>query len=448
MNRQEAVDESSAVDLNLTDLDIYDTGFDLDEEITRIGKALLLRKDGQDRGIAAPILYGDPKGARLFQAFIEQAASKDENGNKQDSLPAQLIDRNQAALAQTYAGINRLVVIGGGDYNSFMKQEAVVLSGISGKGRGKKKELEVVLVDVSEEFLRDEIRALHDLGRKVGANYKIIPIKGDFTKVSGEKFDDILTSGFGAAPRKETMTGIISTGATFGNIQNVNDTESIPFQKIDERMAIFGEFGDVGSIIGFDCFCTLENSTDYYDARPLREFFRNGMDLIARRAEGIHDLLAKDSNGAPLFRYAPQQYPQSALLAHRLEAISPQTITVVNGSTISVTVDDSYHMMYSLRPRADHITSRPVINTGLEHDSLVGMSGLNFYTFRKTGEAAILLSNGHAGSLDEVAATPQQEKAVALAKVPSEKKASGLENFIKRFKPVLVGAGYAGPAFQ
>ena len=374
----------------LQDLDphILHAGFDLSQQAKQIGIALFHHRQS---GIAAPILYGDPKGASLYDTFI----SKAHNGDPKDAAPARLIDNNIQAIATKYKDIDRLVIIGAGNYETFLNQEGAILEQLHSL-QGDDRKLEIVLIDVSEDYIKEDIAALQSLGEKLKTDYTVRAIQADFTTISGATFDRIMTDYFGSKARNEVKTGIISTGALFGNIENVPNLESVPTGLIEKRIAIFGEFGAEGSVIGFDCFSNLDSS--YYHSETLQEFFLNGIDVVRREGpEEIKGLKLYDADGNLMFRSEPKNYIGSKVSAHRLVATQRQVIQVLNGGGVHIDVDipqnSTWHMMYSLRPEQNFIINTSAHNTGASYDANFGdRSGLNFYVFDKTGVPAILES--------------------------------------------------------
>ncbi len=392
---------------NLIDLEqhISFAGFDLHREAKRIGTLLL---HSQVRGIAAPVLYGDEKGSKLYTDFLKERTDR----RLEDTAPARIFKDHARTIATRYRDVDRLVIIGAGSYDAFMNQEGALIREVI-EQRGKNKKIEVVLVDVSLDFLKENIRALHDLGHEIGADFVVRAIQADFTRISGKKFDQIMREHFDSQSRKNVKTGVISTGATFGNIEEVPNTETIPTGTIDKRMALLGEFGAEGSVIGFDCFSGYDESQGYYRSPKLDEFFLNGLEVIRREGpEEIKGLEIHDEEGALLFTYDPKFYTRSALYAHRLVAQQRQTIQVMNGGNKHVDVDipqySTLHMMYSLRPPQDVITSRSTNNTGMTHDVNMGENtGLNFYIFEKTDHRPAVLEKHQMPTLSNRSRRPR-----------------------------------------
>jgi hypothetical protein len=365
---------------------IYDAGFDVIPEVTRITADTFSKKGS---GLAGQIAYLD-NGAKLYQAFKDAHSHTDENGNEEISDPARLISVHKSALREAIADAERLIIIGGGSYSSIMSQELSLVRAVF-EADHKAPLKEIIIVDTSPEFLAEDIHAVRDFEEKlnsdlnINVHFDVTGLRGNFRKIAGETFDDILQR-LGKLKRDEIKSALITTGATFGNLENVGSTDSVPENDVDVQMATLGEFVNVGDTVMFDHFTMMRNGEGYYNHPALAKFFTNIPVIMRDHCKNLIDFNVNDVNGNPddiYFSYRAKNLWKARLVAHQLIAELPQTSTISNGIDRVLTINGEYNVMYSFRPTADIIINRPSANTGLESNFYVSSKDLVMHVCNK-----------------------------------------------------------------
>lgn len=375
----------------LTQWKIYeDPAFVPAKEIVRATKHTFGR-NGQ--ALFGNIAYLD-SGAKLYQKFIEASGQTDQTDSQR------LIAKHGGTIAQDIGDIQRLIAIGGGSYNSFYNQELALVREMIKHSPESFSLNEFVLIDVSEDFLREQQQAITRFSQEHSIDVSIISIRSDFERISGERFDNILKNEFSnAKSRNEVKAAVISTGATFGNLTNPSVTNALPTHDIEVRMAKMGDFVSIGSVAIFDYFTKTENAENYYNQTELAQFFENIPHLIRLYGkdalENFYENTPNKEDGI-YFRYRAQAFYDSRLIAHQLVAVRPQESVIHNGGgsqVLTIGPNERYTMMYSARPRTDDIQSRPTRNTGLRPDYHVSSGDLVTHVATKMCPAEKLKSD-------------------------------------------------------
>jgi len=361
---------------------IKDNGADIYDEAMNVGNlvkhATINTLMNKRLGLAGSIAYID-KGAALYEEFKKSHLPKNDPSQ---SASAQLIDRHKASLTHEMQDIGRLIVVGGGSYDSITNQELILADNLFAH-ENKPPLKEIVLVDVSLDFLKQGIQAAKDFREKhKRPDIRIIPIRADFKNVSGVAMDTIMAR-YGAAPRDEIKAAVMMTGATFGNIEGVSAVDKFPGNEIDIQMAHLGELAGKNSIVMFDHFTKIEAGENYYTTPELAKFFNNIPVIMQQHCSNLQGLYA----GENYFRYRAKMLPNARMVAHELIAETPQTPRIVNGAELimPIATGDTLNVMFSLMARTDDIANRPDANTGLKKITYVSSpNDLVMHVFQKT----------------------------------------------------------------
>ena len=359
--------------------DIYDASFPIVDKVTNVTRNTLMNNR---LGLAGSIAYVD-NGAKLYENFKRSHMPEQDPS---ESTAARLITTHKSALLSEISDIERLIVVGGGSYESISSQELALVSGLFA-GQRKPKLTEIVLIDVSTDFIHDCERAIGDFQAKHKKPIKVIPVRADFKDVSGETFDHIMQA-YGSRSRADAKAAVMMTGATFGNIESVSTMDKFPGNEVDVQMAHLADLVGIGSTVMFDHFTKFDTSEKYYDTPELAAFFNNIPVLMKQYCKGLQDFHVNGDNDQQYFRYRARQLPHARMIAHELVAEAPQKPKIVNGveRVFPLSVGDTLNVMFSLQARADDITWRPVQNTGLESQMSVTHKDLQvMHVFRKVG---------------------------------------------------------------
>ncbi len=408
---------------------LYSERFDVKKEVT---EATVKTLSGDKLGLAGSIAYLD-EGSSLYDTFIRSTSN---DGKAEKSASAQLISLYQEPLRQELKNIERLVIIGGGSHDSIANQELALVSNMFAH-EGKPPLKEIVLVDVSENFLRDGLDAVHEVEQKHGVEFDIKLIRGDFKKVA-KNFDTIMTEEFGSKPKDSIKSAVIMTGGTFGNLEGVSSTDRFPGTEIDVQMAHLADYVGNGSTVMFDYFTRLENGPSYYNTSQLSDFFNNIPRIMQRYCKNLQGLEANSDDGYDhLFRYRARALPDAQLIAHELIAEKDQTPRIVNGieRVFPISRNDRLVMMFSLRAHASDIYKRPHQNTGLVSSSYVAHGDLVMHSFKRVGTPGATYDP----NMDIKITAPNGEIA------PSEthsiaSRLNGVTTFVRGLRP-LIGPG-------
>lgn len=329
-------------------------------------------------------------GAQLYDDFVKAQQPEE----IQPPVSQLAISKHGAAIASDIEDIERLIVIGGGGYNSFKNQELSIVNEIEKRKEGQSPLSEVVLIDVSDDFLDQQVTAIRDYESATGKHLHVLSVRSDFQKISGKKFDTILET-CGMRSREDVKAALISTGATFGNLDNPA-IDGLPFEDMEKRMARLGEFVGNGSTVIFDYFTKLETAESYYSSPKLAEFFTNIPHIMTLFCG---DSLRNFKQNTPsiedgtYFSYRPKVFANSRMIAHQLIAEQPQRPIVINGAgerVLTIETGEKYTMMTSFRPKTDDIHSRPHENTGLRPDYHVSMNDITVHVCTKVGFPEVL----------------------------------------------------------
>lgn len=366
---------------------IYEDNYPVAEKVTKVTINTLM---SNRLGMAGSIAYID-NGATLYEKFKRSHVP---DSKPEESTSARLINVHKSALANEIRDIERLIIVGGGSYDSIATQELALVSELfAHEAQQKPKLKEIVLIDVSTDFLNEGRRAIKDLQEKVQQKFKVIPLRADFKDISGDTFDHIMDA-YGSGSRDQTKAAVMMTGATFGNIESVSAIDKFPGNEVDEQMAHLGELVGQGSNVIFDHFTKIDTGVQYYDTRELSDFFNNIPGLMRKYCKGLHDFNVNgDNNGQQFFRYRARLLPNARMIAHELVAEQSQTPRIVNGveRVFPINTGDTLNIMFSLQARADDITYRPVQNTGLASQMSVSHKDLQvMHVFKKVGAPGAL----------------------------------------------------------
>lgn len=370
---------------------ILEVGYDPASEATTIAK---LTFGKEKKGLAGSIAYLNG-GAELYNQFMD--AHSDSN---HETDAARLMRLHGSHFAKGMEDIERLIVIGGGGYNSFSKQELQLVTELYAEDNAKLKE--IILIDVSKAFLEEQIDAIQVFETDMcvasteNVSYKIVPIRADFNKISGIKFDEILEQQ-GLKPRKDVHAAVIMTGATFGNIVDPSTTDSVPTNDIEKQMATIGEFVSNGSYVMFDHFKDLSEGENYYNTPELAAFFEHIPVTIQNNAPTLDNFKVNDDDleeEDKAWTYKPKANFKARLVEHRLVSGRQQLPSIVNGSgnlrILPIDIGDEFAMMYSLRPRSQDIEDRPSANTGLKRSFSISEDKLVMHKYVKVGVPSVL----------------------------------------------------------
>lgn len=381
------VDKNTVVPSEDTSLhQIYDKGFNAADVVTRATGETFGRKSLAQAG---QIAYID-NGASLYEAFKKSRLPQQDSSQ---SAPSRLLTMHKGAIADTIKDIERLIIVGGGSYESFMNQEMLLVNEIF--AQDKKAPLkEIVLIDVSTESLADGHRAVEEISTKLGRKFNTLSIRSDFKSASGETFDQIMAE-WGSEKRDGIKSAVIMTGGTFGNLEGITSTEAFPINDVDEQMAHIGELVGTGSTVIFDHFTRMDSAEGYYNSPELAAFMTNIPNIMKEYCKGLSNFRVNDpgSYNDPYFSYRARAIPNARIVAHQLIAEVPQTATIRNGIEKVLTISDKYTVMVSLYPSVDDINRRPSVNTGLESQFHVSSKDLVLHVYKKTGQPAVLLED-------------------------------------------------------
>lgn len=385
MNKK--VDKIDMADVGSTSFHTsYDKGFNPVEEVTRVTADTLGRKN---LAMAGKIAYID-NGAALYEAFKKSRLPKSDSSQ---SAPSRLLTMHKGAIADSIKDIERLVIVGGGSYESFMNQEMLLLTEIFAQDP-KAPLKEIVMLDVSQESLADGHKAVEDISVKLGRTFNTLSIRSDFKNASGAAFDQIMTE-WGSKKRDDIKSAVIMTGGTFGNLEGITSTEAFPINDVDEQMAHIGELVGIGSTAIFDHFTRMDSAESYYNSPELAAFMTNIPSIMQKYCRGLSNFRVNDpgSYNDPYFSYRARSIPNARLVTHQLIAESPQTAILKNGIEKVLTISDKYTVMVSLYPSVDDINRRPAANTGLESQFHVSSKDLVLHVYKKIGRPAVLFED-------------------------------------------------------
>lgn len=359
------------------DIFIFSQTYDVQKEVTEATINTLTNK----LGAASSIAYLD-KGAELYERFKKTTL---ENNDPSKSESARLISTYKDSLCKEIKDVSRLIVIGGGSFESLYNQELALVSGLYAGGT-KPPLQEIVLIDVSREFLSEGVQAVQKFEAEHNTKLDIKLIQSDFKKIA-KSFDTIMTEGFGSKSINDTHAAIILTGGTFGNIEGIAATDRFPGAEIDKQMAYIADYVGKGSIAMFDYFTKIETGVNYYSKNQLSEFFNNIPRIMQKYCKNLEGLYSNPENQELFFRYRARALPSARMIAHELVAETNQSPKIVNGieRLFPINQNDTLTMMFSLRAHASDIYNRPYQNTGLLSSSYVSNGDLVMHSFRKVG---------------------------------------------------------------
>lgn len=340
---------------------------------------------------AGKIAYLD-NGAELYETF--KTARSDGHDSSKGS-PAHLLSIHKGSIAGSIRDIERLIVVGGGSYDSFMKQEGVIIKEIFAQNPNAPLK-EIVHINVSQESLGQELGAIAQISTEIGKPLKTLSIQADFVSATGVTFDNIMAE-WGSTSRADTKAAVIMTGGTFGNLEGITSMEAFPIHDVDLQMANIGELVGPGSTILFDHFTKVEAAETYYNSPELSAFMTNIPAIMQKYCHGLSNFRINDESRYqdPYFSYRAKSIPHARLVAHQLVAETPQEAKIKNGSEKILTIDDKYTVMVSLYPMVDDILRRPAANTGLRSDFHVSSGDLVMHVYKKVGEPAVWNDEGN-----------------------------------------------------
>lgn len=213
-------------------------------------------------------------------------------------------------------------------------------------GNRKPKLSEIVLIDVSTDFIHECEHAISDFCNNYGKKIDVISLQSDFKDISGIRFDEILRA-YGTKSRSEVKSTVLMTGGTFGNIESISAMDKLPSNEIDVQMAHLAELVGVGSSVMFDHFTRISTSENYYDTPELAAFFNNIPRLMQKYCTGLKDFHVNGDNGSNYFRYRARML-YARMVAHELVAEIPQTPEIVNGveRVFPINVGDTLNVMF------------------------------------------------------------------------------------------------------
>lgn len=420
--------------------DIYDVEFNIVDKVTNATRSTL---SNSRLGTAGSIAYVD-NGAALYETFKRSHTPEQ---NPAENTSARLISTHKSALLSEIKDIERLVIVGGGSYDSISSQELALVGGLFASQR-KPKLTEIVLIDVSTDFIHECERAIGDFQAKHPTKpLKVIPIRADFKDVTGAKFDEILAA-FGAKDRESTKAAVMMTGATFGNIESVATMDKFPGNEVDEQMANLADLVGIGSTVMFDHFTKPDTSEKYYGTPELSAFFNNIPVLMQKYCKGLQDFHVNGDNGQQYFRYRARQLPNSRMVAHELVAEAQQQPKIVNGveRVFPINVGDTLNIMFSLQARADDITWRPVQNTGLASQMSVTHKDLQvMHVFKKVRLPGALHQNDEV-SYQSVNPESHANGTGHVAQIVRDGLSRIMAPAVASFRPRMFGGSFPAPA--
>lgn len=340
---------------------------------------------------AGKIAYLD-NGAELYETF---KTSRAHGPDSSKGSPSYLLSIHKGAIAGSIRDIERLIVVGGGSYDSFINQEGVIIKEIFAQNPNAPLN-EIVHINVSQESLSQELQAIAKISADIGKPLKTLSIQADFANATGITFDNIMAE-WKSTSRAETKAAVIMTGGTFGNLEGITSTEAFPIHDVDLQMANIGELVGPGSTILFDHFTKVDAAESYYNSPELSAFMTNIPAIMQKYCHGLSNFRINDESRYqdPYFSYRAKSIPHARLVAHQLVAETPQEAKIKNGSEKILTIDDKYTVMVSLYPMVDDILRRPAANTGLRSDFHVSSGDLVMHVYKKVGEPAVLNDEGN-----------------------------------------------------
>jgi hypothetical protein len=362
---------------------VYDAGFNLVADVTKATIHTLLP---ETLGLAGSIAYVD-EGAKLYEEFKRSTLPEH---NPAGSEVAQLINTHKDTLVKEIEDIERLIIVGGGSFDSILNQELLLLKHLFSKNpRPKLKE--IVLQDISEEFLSDQVKAVQHFENEHGVRFDIRVIRGEFKKISPQ-FDAIMTQHFGSKSREEVKAAVIMTGGTFGNLEGLASTNRFPGKEIDRQMAYLADFVGNGSTVILDHFSDIEKAVAYYGSGKLDKFFENIPSVMRQYCKGLVDFFVNGDKNRKFFEYNVVAHSRAGLIGHELIVKEDQSPKIVNGTNLVLPLqkDEPLSMMFSLRAEASAITSRPSENTGLASTFHATDGDLVIHAHKRVGVPAIL----------------------------------------------------------
>lgn len=411
---------------------IFEDNYPVAEKVTKVTINTLMNNR---LGLAGSIAYID-NGATLYENFKR---SHTPDRKPEESTSARLINVHKSALANEIRDIERLIIVGGGSYDSIATQELALVSELFAH-EAEPKLKEIVLIDVSTDFINEGRRAIKDLQEKIQTKFKVIPLRADFKDISGDTFDQIMDA-YGSSDRENTKAAVMMTGATFGNIESVSAIDKFPGNEVDEQMGHLAELVGQGSNVIFDHFTKIDTGVQYYDTRELSDFFNNIPVLMRKYCKGLHDFHVNgDNDGQQFFRYRARLLPNARMIAHELVAEQPQTPKVINGveRVFPINTGDTLNVMFSLQARADDITYRPVQNTGLASQMSVSHKDLQvMHVFKKVGTPGALYH-------PDTSFQTMDPKSINIATSAPKRSFPEIARIISEFRtPNVIGPGLA-----
>lgn len=347
------------------------------------------------RAIAGPIAYLD-KGADLYDAFKRAHENSATNEEKE------LFVENRQAIAEAIKDTERAIVIGVGPLEYFKAQELLILQ------QPQLKNLkEIVLIDVSADFLTDALKETNDLlnAKKseekqfkkfvTDSQYQVELICDDYKNVA-ERMATNPEYYF----KDKKQTTVFVTGGLFGNLENP-DPDAFPVHAIQEEEAAYAKIGGVGSKILASYFYKAHNNSalNYYQTPELSKFFLNIPKIIYDNCIGLEDFLPTPDN----FSYVARWNESARYIEHRLKVMQSQRPSItINGQTriFDLRKDDEFVMMTSGRFEPVRLSEIPSHNTGLTvNRTFMGqeMALQLFYTQNLPNDITFSPSKGNAG---------------------------------------------------
>ena len=316
--------------------------------------------DRRARAIAGPIAYLG-KGADLYDAF--KNAHEDSSTNEEKEL----FNENKQPIAQAIKDTERAIIVGVGPLEYFTDQELLILQ------QPEMANLkEILLVDVSRDFLAASLHAANDvLHQKMLERKKMDPsVSEDDYRVQLVCDDYRVVASKLSQDRHEyfdtdRQTTVFVTGGLFGNIENP-EADSFPLHAIQEEESHFAKIGGVGSKILASYFYKTDSvqATGYYQTPELTRFFLNIPKTIYDHCVGLEDFSPTPDN----FAYVARWNDDAGYIEHRLRIVKSQQPTItLNGQTrvLDLRKDDEFVMMVSGRFDPVRMSQIPSHNTGL-----------------------------------------------------------------------------------
>lgn len=310
-----------------------------------------------EQGIAGSVAYLNG-GMTLFDAF-----KRVQNKLPNTMNEAQFLKQRGQSVLHAIKGTKRAIIVGAGPVESLQNQELETLKHLD--------ELEeVVLIDVSEQSLRDNFKAVTDFDQ----NLKIYTIRDDFRQ-------SVLPS---ELPLRDYTT-VISTGGLICNPENPI-TNAFPLDNIVRDMKHFANLAGAkkGNKLWVSYFSngSQKSARDEYDKQELKDFFLNIPQTMKMFCEGLENFDPSPENfSCP----EPTWNEKSQLIAHtlKIEKTQESAAIVLNGhkQVLNLKAGDEFVMMYSLRPDPSKISKIPPQNTGLTTDIYVSNGDIVEHVF-------------------------------------------------------------------